>query len=337
MREFTQEERFVAAQMARADFYFFSRWMFQQRKGFTWRKARHHKLVCDALDRVYRGECKRLIINIPPRYSKTELAVVNWMPWCLGRVPDAEFIHTSYAAQLATNNAWQTRELVAHEAYRDIFPDTQLRGDSAAKNEWRTTAGGIVYAAGSGGTITGYGAGKHRPGFGGAILIDDPHKADEANSDIIRQGVLDWFQNTLESRKNDPENTPIIVIMQRLHENDLAGWLLAGGNGEKWDHVCLSAINDDGTALWPEKHNIERLMAMEAANRYVFSGQYRQRPSHWGAASSRAGGSRDTASCPTCNTERFSRTPHRRRASVTITACSSAGAPALMAMPTCWT
>jgi predicted phage terminase large subunit-like protein len=271
-------ERAAAVQLARADFYFFSRWMFLQRKGFKWMRGPHHAEVCKALTRVFTGECKRLIINVPPRYSKTELAVINWMAWCLGRVPDAEFIHTSYAATLANNNSWQTRELVLHPAYREIFPHTNLRADSAAKHEWRTTAGGIVYAAGAQGTITGYGAGKHRPGFGGAIVIDDPHKADEATSDVIRQGVIDWFQNTLESRKNDPENTPIILIMQRLHEKDLAGWLLGGGNGEKWEHVCIPARNADGTAMWPEKHSAERLAQMEAANKYVFAGQYMQRP-----------------------------------------------------------
>lgn len=271
------DERYAAIQLARADFYFYSRWMFMRRKGFKWMRATHHKMVCDALMRVFKGETKRLVINIPPRYSKTELAVINWMTWCLGRVPDAEFIHTSYAAQLATNNAWQAREMVNHEAYREIFPGTQLRSDSSAKHEWRTTQGGVVYATGSGGTITGYGAGKHRPGFGGAIVIDDPHKADEARSDVMRQNVIDWFQNTLESRKNSPD-TPIIVIMQRLHEDDLAGWLLKGGNGEQWEQLCLAAITDEGEALWPEKHDIETLRRMEQASPYVFAGQYMQRP-----------------------------------------------------------
>lgn len=161
--------------------------------------------------------------------------------------------------------------------YQAIFGGVHLRGDSAAKHEWRTTAGGIVYAAGSGGSITGYGAGKHRDGFAGALILDDPHKADEARSDVMRQNVIDWFQNTLESRKNSP-NTPIILIMQRLHESDLSGWLLDGGNGEEWEHVCLPAIQDDGTALWPEKHDIETLRRMEQAAPYVFAGQYMQRP-----------------------------------------------------------
>jgi predicted phage terminase large subunit-like protein len=277
--EFSAKERHAAALMAREDLYFFSRWMFLQRRGYQWIRGQHHRALCDALMRVFTGECKRLIINIPPRYSKTELAVVNFMSWCLGKVPDAEFIHTSYSGRLAGNNAWQARELVGSNEYREVFPGTMLRGDSAAKDEWRTTDGGIVYAVGAGGTITGYGAGKHRPGFGGAILIDDPHKADEARSDVIRQGVIEWFQNTLESRKNDPQNTPIIVIMQRLHERDLAGWLLGGGNGEVWEHVCLPAIREDGTALWPEKHDIATLQRMQAAAPYTFAGQYQQAPS----------------------------------------------------------
>lgn len=281
-REFTAGEAMAAAEMARQDLYFFSRWMFLRRKGFTWQRARHHKLICDALMRVYRGECKRLVINVPPRYSKTELAVVNFIAWAFGKVPDSEFIHASYSADLAINNSAGVRGVVQHEVYGEIFPEVELATD--ARHHWKTTKGGVMYAAGTGGTITGFGAGKHREGFGGAIIIDDPHKADEARSDVMRQNVIDWFQNTLESRKNSPE-TPIIVIMQRLHESDLAGWLLGeepgvkpGGNGEVWEHVCLPVWNEDGTPLWPEKHSADVLRAMEKAAPYVFAGQYRQSP-----------------------------------------------------------
>ena len=287
VRSFSPAERLAAVGHAREDLYDFSRWMFLQRKGFRWQRARHHQIVCDALMRVYRGECKRLIINIPPRYSKTELAVVNFIAWAFGKVPDCEFIHSSYSSALAINNSSHVRGLVQHEAFGEIFPDLQLA--SEASHHWKTTAGGVMYATGTGGTITGFGAGKMREGFGGAIIIDDPHKADEAASDVIRKGVVEWFQNTLESRKNSPD-TPIIVIMQRLHESDLAGWLLGdrgkdfkgppvpGGNGEVWEHVCLSAWNDDGTPLWPEKHSADDLRRMEKAAPYVFAGQYRQRP-----------------------------------------------------------
>lgn len=267
---------------AKDDLYAFSRWMFQARKGFPWQRARHHALICNALMRVFRGECKRLVINVPPRYSKTELAVVNFIAWCFGKVPDCEFIHASYASNLAVNNSTNVRGLVQHEQFAAIFPSVELASD--AQHHWKTTRGGVMYATGTGGTITGFGAGKHREGFGGAIIIDDPHKADEARSDVMRQNVIDWFQNTLESRKNSPE-TPIIVIMQRLHESDLAGWLLGeepgvkpGGNGEVWEHVCLPVWNEDGTPLWPEKHSADVLRAMEKAAPYVFAGQYRQSP-----------------------------------------------------------
>ncbi len=273
--QFTLEQEMVASDMARRNLYYFARWMFLKRRGYEWQRAPHHKLICDALMRVYRGECKRLVINIPPRYSKTELAVVNFVAWCMGHVPDAEFIHASYSGTLAINNSAAVRAMVQHEAYREIFPACELQTDARA--HWTTTAGGVMYATGTGGTITGFGAGKHRPGFGGAIIIDDPHKADEARSDVIRASVLDWFQSTLESRKNSPE-TPIIVIMQRLHEDDLAGWLLRGGNGEKWESVILPVWNEDGTPLWSEKHDAETLQRMEKASPYHFAGQYRQRP-----------------------------------------------------------
>ncbi|WP_220473335.1 phage terminase large subunit [Bordetella avium] len=284
---FSPADRIAAIGWSREDLYSFSRWMFLQRKGYLWQKAAHHKLICDVLMRVYQGKAKRLIINVPPRYSKTELAVVNFIAWCFGRSPDCEFIHASYSSALAVNNSANVRGVIQHEAYAEVFPGVALASD--AQHHWKTEQGGVMYATGAGGTITGFGAGKLRDGFGGAIIIDDPHKADEANSGVMRKNVIDWFQNTVESRKNSPD-TPIIIIMQRLHEEDLAGWLLgdrgpngrgdpvAGGNGEVWDHLCLSAWNDDGTPLWPEKHSAEDLARMEKAAPYVFAGQYRQTP-----------------------------------------------------------
>lgn len=276
----TDAARDLAARVeAQEDLHFFVRYIFKERRGFKFLANHHHKILCDALMRVYRGECKRLIINIPPRYSKTEI-VKGFAAWALGKSPDSEFIYTSYSATLAEGSGWDVREIIAHEAYQSIFPALELRRDSKARNNWKTTAGGVMYSVGSGGTITGFGAGKHRDGFGGfggAILIDDPHKPDEAKSDLMRNGVIEWFQNTLESRKNSPD-TPIILIMQRLHEGDLAGWLKNGGNGEDWECIHLPAITDEGTALWAEKHSIEELRRMEQAAPYVFAGQYLQRP-----------------------------------------------------------
>lgn len=265
----------------RTDLLTFTKTMFRARKGQEFVENWHHAAICAALERVVIGQTKRLIINIPPRYSKTEIAVINFMAWCMGNFTDAEFIHASYSSRLAANNSYQCRAVVQSETYAEIFPGARLMNDSKARDEWRTTDGGCVYATGAEGTITGYGAGKLRDYFGGAIIIDDPHKAGEASSDTMRQNVLDWFQTTIESRCNSPD-TPIIVIMQRLHEEDLTGWLLNGGNGEKWEHLRIPVLDADDNPLWPFKHDRETLQRMESSNRYVFTGQYMQRPSPLG-------------------------------------------------------
>ncbi len=265
----------------RADLLTFTRTMFRARRGADLMPAPHHEPICDALERVVLGKTKRLIINIPPRSGKTELAVINFMAWCMGNWPDSEFIHASYSKRLATGNAFNVRAIMLHEAFSEIFAHTELAGDSKAKDEFRTNQGGMVYATGAEGSITGVGAGKMRGTFGGAIVIDDPHKAGEANSQTMRQNVIDWFSTTMESRKNSPE-TPIILIQQRLHENDLAGWLLGGGNGEEWEHLCVPAMTPSGESFWPEQFPLEMLHRLRDSNSYVFAGQYLQQPAPLG-------------------------------------------------------
>ena len=268
----TRAWRAAAAQ----DLYRFARWMFLAQRRYKWQQAQHHAAVCAALERVFYGQSKLLILNLPPRYSKTAL-VQAFIAWSLGHAPDSEFIYTSYSGRLAAASSYAVRTMLLEPEYHSVFPVVALKDDSQAKDEWRTTAGGMMYAVGAGGTITGYGAGKHRDGFGGCIVIDDPLKADEARSEVMRGNLIDWYKDTLQSRCNSPE-TPIIYIGQRLHENDLAGWLLNGGSGETWEHVCFPAIQPDGSALWPEKHTIEDLRRMESSMPYTFAGQYMQRP-----------------------------------------------------------
>lgn len=259
-----------------SDFLAFTRYV-SERSGRKFLVNWHHRVIADTLMKVVRGEIKRLIINIPPRYSKSELTVVNFIPWCLGLYPDSEFIYISYSKRVAAKHAYLARAVVKSEGYHELFDDVMLMDDSKAKDEWRTRQGGIVYASGSDGTITGYGAGKMREGFGGCIIFDDPLKAGEAESAIQRENVLEFYQSTVESRCNTP-HTPIIVIMQRLHHNDLSGFLLNGGSGDEWHHLKIPAINDDGEELWTFKHSIDALHKMKAANPYHFSGQYQQEP-----------------------------------------------------------
>lgn len=261
----------------KSSLYSFTAHMFRARRGTPLRANWHQVEVCEALERVVLGKCPRLIINVPPRSGKTEIAVVNFVAWAMGLYPDAEWIHASYSKRLAAQNAYNIRAMLRGPAYQAIFPDLEIVADSRARDEFRTTRGGVVYATGSEGTITGYGAGKMRDGFSGAIIIDDPAKAGEASSPLMRQNVIDWFQVTMESRKNR-QDTPIIVIMQRLHEEDLSGWLLAGGNGEQWEHLVIPAIDGQGRSFWQDQFPIADLLRKETASPYVFAGQYMQTP-----------------------------------------------------------
>lgn len=260
-----------------SDLLAFTKVMFRARKGASLKENWHQRAICDALEKVVLGKTKRLIINIPPRSGKTEIAVVNFIAWATGIYPDSEWIHASYSKRLATNNAYGVREVMRHEVYQEIFPWVKIRDDSSAKDEFRTNYGGVIYATGSEGSITGRGAGGMSGRFQGAIVIDDPHKPGEANSDIMRQNVIDWFSTTMESRKNSQE-TPIILIKQRLHESDLSGWLINGGNGEEWETLVVPAINEDGTSFWERQFPLEMLERLERTNPYVFAGQYLQLP-----------------------------------------------------------
>lgn len=264
-----------------SDLLSFTLTMFRARKGADMLQNFHVDAICGKLEQVVLGKVKRLIITIPPRSGKTELAVINFMAWATGIFPDSEWIHASYSKRLATNNAYNVRELMRHDTYTEIFPAVSIRADSAAKDEFRTEQGGVVYATGAEGSITGRGAGGKGDKFQGAIVIDDPHKPGEANSATMRENVLEWFSITLESRKNSPD-TPIILIMQRLHERDLAGFLLDGGNGEQWEHLNVPAITKEGESFWPAQYPLEDLRRLEAAHQYRFAGQHMQNPSPLG-------------------------------------------------------
>jgi hypothetical protein len=233
----------------------------------------HYITICKALKRVFNGECKRLIINVPPRYGKTEL-VIHFIAWCLARYADSNFLYISYAHTLAKKQTQTIKQILEMPHYRKLF-GVEISGDTSAKDNFETTLFGSVYAAGAGGSITGRGAGlKNVQRFGGAIVIDDIHKPAEVTSDTIRESINDWYFNTLLSRTNSPE-TPIIFIGQRLHEDDLAANLLKSGD---WETVILPALDKLNNALHPQMHDVAALMKMEQESPYVFSAQYQQNP-----------------------------------------------------------
>lgn len=244
----------------------------------------HHVRICEKLNEVLEGKCKRLIINISPRYGKTELAVKNFIAMGLAINPRAKFIHLSYSGTLAIDNSVAIKDIVTSEEYQRLFPETKVKFGSDTKSRWDTDAGGGVYATSTLGQITGFGAGIMEDEtaeyeFGGAIVIDDPIKPEDAFSEIEREKVNRRFETTIRNRLNS-RNTPIIIIMQRLHEHDLCGYLQEI-EPDEWEVLSLPAISyEDGEpkALWEFKHTLEELNKIKEANSTVFETQYMQNP-----------------------------------------------------------
>lgn len=265
----------------------------------------HHKAIDEALRKVERGEVKNLLITLPPRFGKTQFCVIDWMARCIARNARAKFIHLSYSDDLALDNSAKCRDTVAQKEYQDFWP-VQIKSDADSKKKWYTQQGGGVYATAAGGPVTGFGAGsladlnedksnndfvelcdeffageteERDPNlFYGAIIIDDPIKVEDAESEKERNKVNKRLNSTIKSRRNS-RNTPIIIIMQRLHEDDMAGFVLNGGMGEDFYHVNLPACDmERKVSLWPAKHTFEELMVMKNADNAVFMAQMMQDP-----------------------------------------------------------
>jgi len=200
---------------------------------------------------VARGEIKRLMICMPPRHGKSELASRRFPAWYLGQKPQGQIIAASYNSDLANDFGREVRNIVASPEYGKLFK-AQLAQDSKAANRWHTDDGGMYVAAGVGTAITGRGA--------DVLLIDDPFKdRQEADSELKRKSVWDWYTSTAYTRLMP--GGAIIVINTRWHDDDLSGRLLAEQEtgGDEWDVLSLPAINTKGEALWPEWYALDRL------------------------------------------------------------------------------
>ena len=250
----------------------------------------HLEVIASELEACRRGETKRLIINVPPRSLKSHCASVAFPAWLLGHNPSAQIIVASYAQELANKLSSDCRTLFASSFYRDLF-SAQLSTQRQALQELTTTRNGFRMATSVGGVLTGRGA--------DFIIIDDPLKPDEALSDSQRKTCNDWFDHTLYSRLNSKRDGCIILIMQRLNENDLVGHVLGL---EPWKVIRFPAIAEEdethaietpygihrferraGEALHPEREPLDVLNHIrEALGEYNFAGQYLQAPSPLG-------------------------------------------------------
>lgn len=238
--------------------------------------GRHHAKMADAFERVARGECKRLIINMPPRHTKSEFASFLLPSWFLGKYPGKKVIQTSHTAELAVGFGRKVRNLVDTEAFHKIFPDLTLQADSKAAGRWNTSKGGDYFAIGVGGAVTGKGA--------DLLIIDDPHSEQEAALAEINPDIYDktyeWY--TSGPRQRLQPGGAIIIVMTRWSKRDLTAQVLkaaAQRGGDEWEVIEFPAILPSGNPLWPQFWPMEELEVLkEELPNAKWMAQYQQNP-----------------------------------------------------------
>jgi len=218
--------------------------------------GRHHALMAQKFEDIANGKARRLIINMPPRHTKSEFASYLLPAWYLGKFPDKKIIQCSNTAELAVGFGRKVRNLVSSEMYSKIFPNVSLRADSKAAGRWATNANGDYFAIGVGGTVTGKGA--------DLLIIDDPHSEQEAalaSSDpTVFDKVFEWY--TSGPRQRLQPGGSIVVVMTRWAKRDLTGKIcqsVIDRDGELWDMISLPAILPTGKPLWPEFWSLDEL------------------------------------------------------------------------------
>jgi predicted phage terminase large subunit-like protein len=238
--------------------------------------GRHHKIMANAFERVVNGECKRLIINMPPRHTKSEFASYLLPAWFLGKYPNKKVIQSSNTGELAVGFGRKVRNLVDSETYKAIFPNLELQQDSKAAGRWNTSKGGDYFAIGVGGTVTGKGA--------NLLIIDDPHSEQEAalaasNPDVFDK-VTEWY--TSGPRQRLQPGGAIVIVMTRWAQRDLTGQVLkaaAARGGEQWEVIEFPAIMPSGKPVWPEFWELSELEALrQELPNAKWQAQYQQNP-----------------------------------------------------------
>ena len=238
--------------------------------------GRHHARMAQEFERVASGECKRLIINLGPRHTKSEFGSFLLPAWFLGRYPNKKVIQTAHTADLAVGFGRKVRNLVDSPVYQEVFPNVGLRSDSKAAGRWNTNAGGDYFAIGVGGAVTGKGA--------DLLIIDDPHSEQEAaiaaSNPEIYDKVYEWY--TSGPRQRLQPGGAIIIIQTRWSLRDLTGQVLeaaAQRGNENWRVVEFPAILPSGKPLWPEFWSLKKLEATrEAIDVSKWQAQYQQNP-----------------------------------------------------------
>src|SRR5215470_14376711 len=246
----------------------------------------HIDAIIDHLEAVTRGQIRNLLINVPPRHMKSLLVSVFWPAWEWIRCPERRWLYSSYGAQLSIRDSVKCRRLIESPWYQRYWCERfRLTTDQNTKTRFDNDRSGYRIATSVGGAATGEG--------GDRIVCDDPHNVQEAESDSVRKGTLDWWDIVMSTRVNDPKTAAKVVVMQRCHQQDLSGHLLEQGG---WEHLCLPAEyegpqcttsigwtdprTEHGELLWPERFGPQEIESLKRSlGSYAAAGQLQQRPS----------------------------------------------------------
>lgn len=263
-----------AAQLLRVDFELFI-------KVFHWYTKRDifvfkdfHKTIIDELESIVFDNPHNLIISMPPRFGKSVI-MRYFLAWTYAINRNCNNIYTSYSDDLVRQFSGEIRDLINSPLYKKLF-GISIKEDTSNKGLWQIDNGGMVRACSMGGSITGFGfSTQNAKHYSGCLIVDDALKADESRSEVAKKHCLDYFSETLCSRKNN-EKAPIIIIMQRLAVDDLVGVLKK--NGSDFKILEMPALNEKNESIWPERFSTESLLKIQRDQPYFFAAQYMQNP-----------------------------------------------------------
>jgi len=235
--------------------------------------GKHHKIIAEKLEKIASGELKRLIINMPPRHTKSEFASYLFPAWMIGKRPSMKIIQATHTTELAVNFGRKVKNLLETEEYETIFPDCKLAADSKASGRWDTKTGGMYYAVGVGSNLAGRG--------GDLIIIDDPHSEQTAMSASGFENAWEWY--TAGPRQRLQPGGAIVLVQTRWSEKDMTGQLIKSMSkdvrADQWEVVELPAIFPSGEACWPEFWSVDELLSVKASvPPYQWNAQYQQNP-----------------------------------------------------------
>ena len=263
-----QQKKLIIRGVAQKDFMVFVKYVYE-----NFIEGTHHKKISTLFEKLSVTPGSRIIVNMPPRHTKSEFASYLLPAWLIGKNPKLKIIQTTHTAELAVRFGRKVRNLMELQIYKDIFPDVELRIDSKAAGRWETAQGGEYYAAGVGGAITGRGA--------DLLIIDDPHSEQDALSETAMENAYEWY--TSGPRQRLQPGGSIVVVMTRWSLKDLTGKLLkAQGSdvmSDQWDIVEFPAILPSDKVLWPEFWKKEELLKVKASlSLSKWNAQWQQNP-----------------------------------------------------------